>query len=516
MSYAQHLKASTVDLTFGIWAITVPVLFGRRLINGDGDMAHHVAMGDHLMRHGWIDSDIFSFTMAGERVVAYEWLAQLAYASFHRLGGIASVAIGAGLLVAAAYALIVLFTRRRGVDPLLGYLIAITAALLGSASWLARPLLFTLVGCALLLFLIEMPSSTVAATGPGDRAGRAARPAWRRRVWWFAPLFAVWANVHPGFVAGLAILAVYAAGDAVEAWRGVDRAAWLDRARYHAAGLGIAFAASLANPFGIGLHDAILTMLGNTYLIDRTGEFMSPTFHAANGKLFLIVIAAIVVVLALARRRLSVPRLFLMLFMLASALFAQRNIPLFGVLVLPVLALEYDGDWRRLSVRGLNHVRRVLQEGEAVAAPGRWFGVFGALMLVLAINHGRVAGFQAVPDTFDERVFPVEAVSWARQAGITGRMYHEFIWGGFILYAWPGQKIFIDGLTDVFKGDLIRDYVEIRSVRPEWDRKLNEYGITLVMIPPASPLAYTLERDGWRSLYSDETAVILERPSAEP
>lgn len=500
MSYQQHLKASTVDLTFAIWAITVPMLFGQRLINGDGDMAHHVAMGDHLLRNGWIDSDVFSFTMAGERVVAYEWLAQLAYASFHRLGGIAGVAIGAGLVIAAAYALIVLFMRRRGVDPLLAYLIGITAAMLGSASWLARPLLFTLVGCALLLFLIEMP----------------ARPAWRRRVWWFAPLFAVWANVHPGFVAGLAILAIYAAGDVLEARRGVDRAEWLDRARYHAAGLGIAFAATLVNPFGIGLLDAVLTMLGNTYLVDRTGEFMSPSFHAVYGKLFLVVIAAIVAVLALARRRLSFPRLLLLLFMLASALFAQRNIPLFGVLVLPVLALEYDADWRRLGVRGVNHVRRVFQDGEAVAAPGRWFGVFVVLMLVLAINHGRVAGFQAVPDAFDERAFPVEAVSWARQAGITGRMYHEFTWGGFILYAWPGQKIFIDGLTDVFSGDLIRDYVEIRSVRPEWDRKLNEYGITLVMIRPASTLAYTLARDGWRSLYADETAVILQRPSAEP
>lgn len=369
MGYQQHLKASAVDLTFAIWAITVPVFFGRRLINGDGDMAHHVAMGDHLLRNGWIDSDLFSFTMAGERLVSYEWLAQLTYASFHRLGGIAGVAIGAGLVIAAAYALIVLFMRRRGVDPLLAYLVGITVAVLGSASWLARPLLFTLVGCALLLFLVEPPLMK-----------------WRR-VWGFAPLFAVWANVHPGFVAGLAILAVYAAGDVVEAWRGMDRAEWLHRARYHAAGLGIAFAASLVNPFGIGLHGAVLTMLGNTYLMDRTAEFMSPSFHAAHGKMFLIVIAAMFAVLSHARRRLSYPRLLLLLFMLASALFAQRNIPLFGVLVLPVLTLEYDGDWRRRSVRGLNHVRRVFQEGEAVAVPGRLFGVFVLLMTEIGRAH---------------------------------------------------------------------------------------------------------------------------------
>lgn len=503
MSSQRILRASIVDLTFGIWAVAVPTVFSDRLVNGDGDMPRHVTMGEHMLRSGWIERDPFSFTKEGEPFLAYEWASQILYALFHRLGGIAGVAIGAGLVIASAYALTVLFLRRHRVDPLLAYLIGMTAAVLGSVHWLARPHLFTLVGIALLLFLVEPP---------GSRDGVGA-PFGRRRVWLFAPLFIVWPNLHPGFIIGFAILAIYLAGDLVEAWSGTDRPLWLGRAKYHTAGLGIGLAASLVNPQTIQLHTHIVSLLGNSYLIDRTGEFTSPDFHVLHGKLFLLVIAAIVGVLALSARRLSTPRLFLLLFMLASALFARRNIPLFGLAVLPVLALELDAAWRNLSVRGFNHVRRVFHEGESVAAPGRWFGAFAVMMILLAAGNGRIGGFQAVPRAFDVDVFPVEAVDWAKRAGINGRVYHAFTWGGYFLYAWPGQKIFIDGLTDFFGESLTRDYLAISRLEHGWDRKLDAYEITLAVIPTDGALAYALARGGWRELYRDDTAVILQRPA---
>lgn len=498
MSYQRTLKISTVDLTFAIWAIAVPVVFGSSLVNTDGDMARHLVVGEHLLRNGWIVNDVFSLTRSGEPFLAHAWLSQVLYASFHELGGIAGVAIGAGLIIAAAYALVVLFLRRRGVDPCLAYLIGMAAAVIGAPHWVARPHLFTLIGAALLLFLVEGPIG-------------------RRRLWWFAPLFLVWTNLHAGFIIGFAILTAYLGGDLLEAWTAADRTErreWLARAKYHAAGLGIAVAASMVNPHGILLHFDIQSSFINPYL---GGEWLSPNFHRLQGQLFLFVIAGVVALLALGRRRLPMPRLFLLLLMLGSALFAQRNISLFGLLVFPVLALEYDSEWRHLNVRGLNRARRVLREAEAVAAPGRWFGVFAALLLLLALNGGRIAGVQAVTDRFDEDVFPVEAVSWAKQTGLDGHVYHDFIWGGYILYAWPGQKVFIDWATDFLGDDLAKDYLTIRNVRPGWDNKLRDYDIAFALIPTESALAYALEREGWRKLYVDHTAVILARdPDAPP
>ena len=36
----------------------------------------------------------------------------------------------------------------------------------------------------------------------------------------------------------------------------------------------------------------------------------------------------------------------------------------------------------------------------------------------------------------------------ARAEKLQGRIFHDFIWGGYLLYAWPEQKVFIDGGTD--------------------------------------------------------------------
>lgn len=483
-----------MDITFGIWALAVPTLLGRALVNGDGDVARHITMGEHILQHGLIRYDVFSYTRLGDPYFAKEWLSQIWYALFHRLGGVAGVAIGAALVVAATYALGVLFMRRRGVDPLLAFLTGLAAALLGSAHWLARPHLFTLAGVALLMFLIEDGG--------------------RRRPWLFAPLFLLWANLHPGFVIGFAILVVCLVGQVLEAAitsNREERSSRLADARYYALGLGIAFLASLANPRGIMLHHYIQADFANPYLTSRTDEWLSPNFHMFHGKLLLAVICAMVLVRATSVRRPPVRRLLLMLFLLASALFARRNIPLFGLVVLPLLAIELDSAWRGLGLRGFNHVRRLFQRIEAVGVPGRWVTVFLVPMLLLLLRQGQIFGVQAVPGDFDEQAFPVRAVDWAKRVGLNGRIFHESTWGGYILYEWPDQKIFIDGMTDFFGEDLTRDYLTIRGVRRGWDRKLEEFDIDLALIGAKSALAYVLERDGWRRLYADATAVILQR-----
>lgn len=492
-STSNRLKASIVDLTFVIWAVAIPVAFGGRLLNSDGDLARHITMGEYMLRNGRIERDVFSFTRGGEPFVAYEWMSQITYALMHRLGGLAGITVIAGLILAATYALVVLFMRNRGVDPLLTYLTGITAALLGAAHWLARPHLFTLLALSLLLFFLE----------PGNR----------RRLLVLAPFFIFWANLHPGFVVGLMLLAVVLAGDLAEVCFGKDREAWLGRAKYHAGALLIGLLASLVNPRGIGLHLHIQSLLSNQYLMGMTNEFTSPTFHGIHGKIFLLTLLVIVTALALSRARPTYPRLFLLLFTIAAALIARRNIPVFAVIALPLLALEFDHLWRRLSVRGLNHVKRVFQEGEALGRPGLLVMPVTVPMLVVALLHGSVGGVALIEDEFDRGVFPVAAVEYARQAELQGRIFNAYTWGGYILYAWPEQKIFIDGMSDFFGEQLVREYVKIMALEPGWDRELEKHGISLALIPVQSGLAYAMERSGWERLYADGTAVVLRRPA---
>ena len=499
----NRLKASVVDLTFIVWAAVVPTMLRSRLLTSDGDFARHLRMGQLILRHGPWQIDDLAFTHTGPFATT-EWLSQLSFAIAWRAGGLAADAVLAGLLVGLAYALTVLFMRRTGVGPLLAYGTGIIAAILGAPHWVARPHLFTFLALPVLLLL--------------------ALTRGKRRLWPFAALFGVWANFHGAFILGLAILGAFAAGAVIEALSAKpgseDRRKWGVTARYHASGLIVGLVASLVNPMGVGLLRRVFNVLGNDYLMATAAEFQPMDFHSTYGRLMLLVLIAATIVLAVRSERPSWPGLAAILVMLAGALTASRNGPLFGIVALPLLAIEVDPSFRRIGARWLAHVRRVFDEGEAVARPGRWAPGFAIALTILGLTGGSVAGRQIIADRFDARKVPVAAVEQARRSGLQGRMFNELRWGGYIVWSWPEQRIFIDGMTDFLGNDVLSSYIRVVRLDAGWEDELNRKGISIVIMPPASRLVSELRKSpDWRVWYADDVAVILMReaiPAAAP
>jgi hypothetical protein len=109
---------------------------------------------------------------------------------------------------------------------------------------------------------------------------------------------------------------------------------------------------------------------------------------------------------------------------------------------------------------------------------------------------------------------PVDAVASARAAGLRGRVFSEFGWGGYLAYAWPEQKVFIDGGTDFYGGPLMRDYGTIHDVKPGWLQLTRRWNFAVVIVPPGAPVASELARDhAWKYWYCDATAVVLISPA---
>jgi hypothetical protein len=493
---SRRAGPSLFDIIFVIWVVVIPVGFGSRLINSDGDMARHIRLGEAILDRGALpQADFFSHTMAGRPFIAFEWGSEVVYALAYRVAGLPGVAVLAGLVLALTYALVARFLIRRGGDPLLAYFVSMAAAVLSAAHWLARPHLFTMLGVVLLIELLE-------------RRGR-------RTLWpWFA-FFVVWANLHGGFFYGCITIAIYAVGELLEARlaRGEERAEWLARARHHAAALGLALLASLVNPNGFRNLAHVAGFFGNTGILRYTQEFMSPDFHTVNGKIFLLVLLAVVAILALTRRRPTLPVLLLLLANLAFALISQRNIELFALVALPLLALTYDAEWRALPV--LRRAKEVFQREHAGAYSGVGAAVCAGLLGGVALAGGRVGGIELVPDRFDPTIFPVKAVAKARVERLHGTMYNYFIWGGYLLHQWPEQKVFIDGGTDHYGEKLFAEYIQVWNLDPGWREVMDRWKIDLALIPPGSRLADELVRDqGWGQWYCDSTAVILRKPRA--
>jgi hypothetical protein len=481
-------------VVFVTLAVFVPIGLQQPLLNSDGDLARHLRHGRYMLEHGGlIRTDPFSFTRAGAPFLGFEYGSQIIYALAERVGGLAGVAILAGLLIGLTYALLARFLLRRGVDPLLAYLATILAALVGAGHWLARPHLFSFLAVVVLLDLLERT--------PGKAVLR------------FAALFAVWANIHGGFVYGWTLIALYLAGSLGEALLGDDRPTWMARARYYATALISALGATLLTPYGLALHRHLVEFLGQRYLFDNTAEFTSPDFHEVGAKLFLGALLISMAALSLKRDRPSLPRLLVICAGTAFSLVAVRNMALFGLSALPVLALHMDEAWRRMpDPRG---IRGRFEATAGKAATPVWTAPAALLMVALAVGHGRAGSLELIQDRFDASVFPVTAVEKARRERLQGHLFSEFAWGGYVDYAWPEQKVFIDGGTDFFGEELFREYAKITRMRPGWRDVLTKWDVSLLLLPRAGSLAHEVVRDGrWRAWYCDSLAVVLERTDA--
>ncbi len=508
-----RLAPSIPEVVAAVIAIATPLVFGHTWVSADGDPARHIRVGDSILRSGLFYSDPFSFTKPGAHFVPYEWLSEVLFALANRLAGLPGVLVLTGAVLGVTYAIVARTLLRRGVGPILTGLTLLFALALGSMHWQARPHIFTLLGAAVLMELIDRAHNQVSSISR--------RAIWSN-AWPVTALFAAWANLHGGFLFGLCMLAAVAVGDRVEmlATAGTDRDRWRDTLIRHATMLGAAVVAVLLTPSGYTLYSHTIGYLRDTYLVNNTQEYLSPDFHFL--RLHLIAIVVVVAVLAAVPRRPRYPTIALISLTLAFALLAVRNLPLFGIVAFPLAAAAVApalAVWAPL--RMIRWERPVSRRWMRLTLP--WPLVAVAGMAGVAGVSSRAATSRPdvtrhitpLPQTFNPSVFPVRAVRAARAAHLTGRIFAEFPWGGYLLFAWPEQRVFIDGQTDFYGDSIMREYVEIHQLNPGWRTKLAAWRIDLALLITESPLADALAHEpGWRILYCDSTAVLFTRGQA--
>ncbi|MDE2292646.1 MAG: hypothetical protein KGL53_11240, partial [Elusimicrobia bacterium] len=196
------------------------------------DIFWHLSAGRWMAAHLAVPrADWLSFTKAGARWEDFEWVPELLYYGALRAGGAHALWALKAAVLAGAGALLWRLLGRCGAGPL-GRAAGVLAWLLASPSGNdLRPENFSLVIFILLLDRLE------AARLEGRSAAS------RRELAGTALLFAAWANLHAGYVYGLALLGLYGLA-----------AAWRSRSARPFAPLAAAAAAVLANPYGARIY----------------------------------------------------------------------------------------------------------------------------------------------------------------------------------------------------------------------------------------------------------------------
>jgi hypothetical protein len=480
---------SAADLLFIVAAPIQAVRGAVKLTQSDGDLAAHIRMGEVILHTRHIPAhSLASYTAATEPLIAHGWLSEVLFALLYRAGGLPLLVVLTGILIGLTHALVAVFLRRRGVDPRWAIVAAVISLILASTHWLTRPHMFSILGSLLTLWLLESK-----------------RP---HRELFLVPLFVLWANLHGGWLYGLMLIAAYAVGDLLEAWIAVRKTPWLLRARSDAIALLVAAAATLANPFGLRLHGEVLSAVTSGSLAASIEEYLPPNFQEIGQLPFLLVILLSIALIAVARNRMPFTWLVVFCMSLFFGLRSFRNIALFGVTAWPLVALHAARGWPL----GRRHFPYFTQFAriDSQTHVGPWAAPMMVLLILLGLNRGKVGGYSVIADQFDAHKFPVAAVQKARQASLGGRVYTPWVWGGYLMYAWPGARIHVDPLK--FSQRTLDSYARIDGVRQGWQSELDQWNVATLILQPRNPLARTVAADtAWQLWYRDSTAAIFRR-----
>lgn len=504
---ASLILPSLSDIVFISVLIAVPTALGKLLLNSDGDAARHIAVGSLILDKWAIPTaDVFSHTKAGQPFVPYEWLSEVFFALAHRLMGTNGVALLSAVVIAVTFWLLSRWLMAEGVPAIVAMFLAMLAAAASSFHFFARPHIFTMLLTLVIYWLLEEH--------------------WERgtRLIFVIPMLMVlWVNLHGGFLVGFGMLLLYL-GFAVLEWLH-DRRFPLTRARSLAIALSASLPAVVIHPAGPNVLPHVTSILGLQYLVDRIGEHMSPNFHSSSALPFLMLLLLTLLTVALNKGRIKPRHFALLLLWITFSLYSVRNVPLFAILATPIIGALLTGllnaavqrkmrwQWLQLAV---NRLRTTSKNFSAISAScSRSLSPLFATIVLLGIgmNNGYFGTTRVLDCKFDPAVFPVDAAGFVLEQRISGRMFNNYIWGGYLIYSlFPEYQVFLDGQADFYGEDLVKENLAVTSLEPGWREVLDKYGVNWVIMPAGSRVDVLLsEVTDWRLVYRDKTAVIYVR-----
>jgi hypothetical protein len=442
----------------------------------DPDYWWHVRTGQLIAeQHSIPRSDPFSFTAQGNAWVDHEWLTELTqYVVQQQIGYVGNVLVFGAVMALTGLAMF-RTCRVWGLGQLPSILLVLWAFGMSLPSAGVRPQTVTRLLLALSALLIT----------------EYVRNGSNRKLWVLPPLFALWSNLHGGFIIGLGLLGLASVGQIIS-WRiGRTTASPWPLVAVTA----VSVAASLINPQGL---DALLYPLpylkGNsslTFISEwQTPDLRQPAFYPFAASVL------VAMLIGWARRPLGVVHILWGLVFGLLALQSIRNISLFATVGMPLIGarLAAEVPLLRRTVADWSHAGRMV----ALVSIGLTLSV--GLWSAAEIGRGNALQVGREPSTRD---YPSGAVEYVETHPMVGNMFNQYEWGGYLIdQLYPRYRVFMDGRPDVYGDALVEEFDRIDRASPGWNQALASHDVGFVIVRRDAPLAAALENEpGWRRAF---------------
>jgi hypothetical protein len=496
--WARIFAPSLADLCFIaviVWSFAAGA-YGWHSLLMDGDVGMHIRVGDHILtEHSVPNRDFLTFSRPGEEWHDYEWLTQATFSYLHGLAGLKGVVLLSGVVIASAFTVLLLHALWSGANVVIALVLVLMSVNASYIHFHARPHIFTLLFVSIAMWLIA-----------ADRRQRT------RTIWLLVPITVLWANLHAGFFVLFAMLGLLVAGSLLESllWGELASRGKSDAIRFSLVGAAC-LAASLINPFGAALHLSIRSILRSDTIRNGVQEFQSPSFRSESMFHYMILLFLGLAISAVLLRKHRLTEVLWIGYWAYNSLVSVRHVPLFAIVVVPILALEFTVWWNqwaqaqpsRSVARTLDSIMAQFQGGAqrlSIWAP--------AVVLGLALSHT-----SNWPENFVEGVFPVKVVAAHADEIANSRIYTSDKWAGYLIYKnYPRQKVFFDDRHQYYTERIIGDYLKLAGGNYQWRELLERYRFDMVLCETSSPLASLMKlHPAWSTVEDDGSAILFRR-----
>ncbi|NLK61867.1 MAG: hypothetical protein GX287_00275 [Fusobacteria bacterium] len=457
------------DLFFILLAIFIIIYRGNVMLNTDGDILWHIKQGEwYIENRSWyLDRELFSFLFEFREWAYLSWLGDVIFASIYKYFGFK------GLILFVDYYIVVslyiayryLVSKKINYFVIMFYILAMLPVL--NKSWTVRNHIFIELFIVLFFIVFE----------------RYYEGKDRYTIYLLPIINILWVNMHGSFLYGMMICAFFAIGALY------DYIFHKEKGKFKqfivlSGTFWLLFLTSLINPINIRFYINFFTSESMKFLKPIVGDFISPTF-THGGSMVNLAIVLSVSTFILFFRRVKVHYLLIMLYLLMTGLVHQRNISVFGAMMILILPQLFNsGEFKAFNSKLIDKVGKISdylidRENRKIK------GAIGINIVITTLILLFIPYFSKLLDRYgaiNPARFPVGAIEYLKENRETNNGYHSYVYGGYITWNfYPERLNYLDTRGSIFTPE---EHMEAHNIKYLYsiDEVTEKYNITWFLV----------------------------------